>query len=695
MSKPPVAQKIPHEITTHGDSRIDNYYWMRLSDEQKNAEEANRDAQTNQVLGYLNAENAYTNDVMAHTEQFQKDLFSEMKGRIKETDQSVPVKDNGYWYYSRFEAGQNYAYNCRKKESLETGTEEILIDGPKLAEGKDYWAVGSYDVSEDNKYMCYGVDIVSRRIYTVYFKNLETGEMMEDILEGTSGGASWSNDNKTIFYTKKDPTTLRDNQVWRHELGTPQGSDVLVFEEKDEEFSCFVYKTKSKKYMVIGSNQTLSTEYRVLEANNPQGEFKIIQPRERNHEYGIDHYGDKFYIVTNWNAKNFRLMETSVDATSKENWKEIIAHRDNVLLEGITIFNSFLIVDERTEGLTQLRIIRWDNSNEYYMEFPDPAYSAGVGANPEFNTEILRYSYTSLTTPPSTFDFNMSTKERLLLKQQEVVGTFNSSDYTSERLYAKAQDGTMIPISLVYKKGFKKDGSAPTLLYAYGSYGYSIDATFSSTRLSLLDRGFVFAIAHIRGGQEMGRQWYEDGKLLKKTNTFTDFIDCGKFLVENQYASKDKLFAMGGSAGGLLMGAITNMAPDMWRGVISAVPFVDVVTTMLDESIPLTTFEFDEWGNPKDKAYYDYMKSYSPYDNIEKKNYPNILVTTGYWDSQVQYWEPAKYMAKMREFKTDDNMLIMWCNMDAGHGGKSGRFEYLKEIALDYAFMLDLAGIKE
>ena len=695
MSKPPVAQKIPHEITTHGDSRIDNYYWMRLSDEQKNAEEGSRDVQTNQVLGYLNAENAYTNDVMAHTEQFQKDLFSEMKGRIKETDQSVPVKDNGYWYYSRFEAGQNYAYNCRKKESLETGTEEILIDGPKLAEGKDYWAVGSYDVSEDNKYMCYGVDIVSRRIYTVYFKNLETGEMMEDILEGTSGGASWSNDNKTIFYTKKDPTTLRDNQVWRHELGTPQSSDVLVFEEKDEEFSCFVYKTKSKKYMVIGSNQTLSTEYRVLEANNPQGEFKIIQPRERNHEYGIDHYGDKFYIVTNWNAKNFRLMETSVDATSKENWKEIIAHRDNVLLEGITIFNSFLIVDERTEGLTQLRIIRWDNSNEYYMEFPDPAYSAGVGANPEFNTEILRYSYTSLTTPPSTFDFNMSTKERVLLKQQEVVGTFNSSDYISERLYAKAQDGTMIPISLVYKKGFKNDGSAPTLLYAYGSYGYSIDATFSSTRLSLLDRGFVFAIAHIRGGQEMGRQWYEDGKLLKKINTFTDFIDCGKFLVENQYAAKDKLFAMGGSAGGLLMGAITNMAPDMWRGVISAVPFVDVVTTMLDESIPLTTFEFDEWGNPKDKTYYDYMKSYSPYDNIEKKNYPNILVTTGYWDSQVQYWEPAKYMAKMREFKTDNNMLIMWCNMDAGHGGKSGRFEYLKEIALDYAFMLDLAGIKE
>ena len=632
---------------------------------------------------------------MAHTDQFQKDLFSEMKGRVKETDQSVPVKDNGYWYYSRFEAGQNYAYNCRKKESLETGTEEILIDGPKLAEGKDYWAVGSYDVSENNKYLCYGVDIVSRRIYTVYFKNLETGEMIEDVLEGTSGGASWANDNKTIFYTKKDPNTLRDSQVWRHELGTSQEKDVLVFEEKDEEFSCFVYKTKSKKYMVIGSNQTLSTEYRVLEASNPKGEFKIIQSRERNHEYGIDHYGDKFYIVTNWNAKNFRLMETSVDATSKENWKEIIAHRDKVLLEGITIFNSFLIVDERTEGLTQLRIIRWDNSNEYYMEFPDPAYSAGVGANPEFNTEILRYSYTSLTTPPSTFDFNMSTKERVLLKQQEVVGTFNSSDYISERLYAKAQDGTMIPISLVYKKGFKNDGSAPTLLYAYGSYGYSIDATFSSTRLSLLDRGFVFAIAHIRGGQEMGRQWYEDGKLLKKINTFTDFIDCGKFLVENKYTAKDKLFAMGGSAGGLLMGAITNMAPDMWRGVISAVPFVDVVTTMLDESIPLTTFEFDEWGNPKDKTYYDYMKSYSPYDNIEKKNYPNILVTTGYWDSQVQYWEPAKYMAKMRELKTDNNMLIMWCNMDAGHGGKSGRFEYLKEIALDYAFMLDLAGIKE
>lgn len=695
MPKPPVAQKIPHEITTHGDTRIDNYYWMRLSDEQKNAEEANRDDQTKQVLGYLNSENAYTKEVMAHTDKFQQELFDEMKSRIKETDQSVPVKSNGYWYYSRFEAGQNYAYNCRKKESLETGNEEILIDGPKLAEGKEYWALGSYDISENNKFMCYGIDIVSRRIYTVYFKNLETGELLSDVLEGTSGGAAWSNDNKTVFYTKKDPTTLRDNQIWRHELGTPQSSDVLVFEEIDEEFSCFVYKTKSKKFMVIGSNQTLSTEYRVLEADNPTGEFRIIQPRERNHEYGIDHYGDKFYIVTNWDAKNFRLMETPVNATSKENWKEIIAHRDNVLLEGITIFNNFLVVDERSEGLTQLRIIRWDKTNEYYMEFPDPAYAAGVSANPEFNTEILRFSYTSLTTPPSTYDFNMSTKERVLLKQQEVVGNFKSSDYVSERLYAKAQDGTLIPISLVYKKEFKKNGSAPTLLYAYGSYGYSIDATFSSTRLSLLDRGFVFAIAHIRGGQEMGRQWYEDGKLLKKINTFTDFIDCGKYLVENQYAAKDKLFAMGGSAGGLLMGAITNMAPDMWRGVISAVPFVDVVTTMLDETIPLTTFEFDEWGNPKDKTYYDYMKSYSPYDNIEKKNYPNILVTTGYWDSQVQYWEPAKYMAKMREYKTDNNMLVMWCNMDAGHGGKSGRFEFLKEIALDYAFMLDLAGIKE
>ncbi len=695
MSQAPDAKKIPYPISYHGDTRIDDYYWMRLSDEQKNADEKSRDEQTTDVLSYLNAENDYTRQQLAHTDALKDKLFLEMKGRIKETDQSVPVKENGYYYYTRFEAGQDYAYNCRKKESLETGKEEILINGPELAKGKDYWALASYDVSEDNKILCYGTDIVSRRIYTIEFKNLETGEMLSDKLEGTSGGATWAGDNKTVFYSKKDPQTLRDFQIWRHTLGTDQSKDVLVYEEKDEEFSCFVYKTKSKRYIVIGSSQTLATEYRVLDTTNPNGEFKLFEPRERNHEYGIDHYGDKFYIVTNWNAKNFRLMETPVSQTGRAHWKEVIAHRDDVLLEGIAIFKNHLIVDERKNGLTQLRIRRWDGSGEYYMEFQDPAYAAGVSSNPEFDTEIVRYSYTSLTTPNSVYDFNMNTKERVLLKQQEVVGGYNPDDYKSERLYATAADGTKVPISLVYKKGFEKNGQAPLLLYAYGSYGYSIDATFSSTRLSLLDRGFVFAIAHIRGGQEMGRHWYEDGKLLKKKNTFTDFISCGEFLVKEKYTSNEKLFAMGGSAGGLLMGAITNMAPNMWRGIISAVPFVDVITTMLDETIPLTTFEFDEWGNPKNKEYYDYMKSYSPIDNIEKKNYPNILVTTGYWDSQVQYWEPAKYVAKMRDNKTDNNLLLLWCNMDAGHGGKSGRYEYLKEIAMEYAFMLDLAGIKE
>lgn len=691
----PMAKKIPFEITEHGDTRVDNYYWMRLSDEQKNAPEDQRDEQTKDVLAYLNAENDYTKKVLAHTDEFQKKLFEEMKARVKETDQSVPVKENGYWYYTRYETGKDYPYYCRKKDSMETGSEEVLIDGPAMAQGHDYWSLGGFSVSEDNKILAYGEDLVSRRIYTVKFKNIATGEVLSDVLEGTTGGATWAADNKSVFYTKKDPTTLREFQIWRHTLGTPQTADVLVFHEKDEEFHSFVYKTKSKKFLVIGSNQTLSSEYQVLESNNPTGKFRVIQPRERNLEYGLDHYGDKFYITTNLDAKNFRLMQCPLDKTTKENWTEVIPHRADVLLEGIEIFKDYLVVDERKNGLTQLRMIKWADNSEKYMEFQDPAYAAGTGANPDFDTDILRYSYSSMTTPNSQYDYNMTTGERTLLKQQEVVGGHNPTDYQSERVYATAKDGTKVPVSIVYKKGTKLDGSAPLLLYAYGSYGASMDATFSSNRLSLLNRGFVFAIAHIRGGQEMGRAWYEDGKLLKKKNTFTDFIDCGEFLIQQKYTSSDKLFAMGGSAGGLLMGAITNMRPDMWRGIVSAVPFVDVVTTMLDETIPLTTFEFDEWGNPKNKEYYDYMKSYSPYDNIEAKNYPNILITSGYWDSQVQYWEPAKYVAKMREMKTDQNMLLFWCNMDAGHGGKSGRFEALKEIALEYAFMFDLVGIKE
>jgi len=690
-----MAKKIPYNLTEHGDTRVDNYYWMRLSDEQKNAAAESRDQQTKDVLDYLNAENDYTKKVLAHTEEFQKKLFEEMKGRIKEDDQSVPVKDNGYWYYTKYVAGKDYAINCRKKDSMDNPQEEILIDGPAMAAGHDYWALGGIDISDDNQLMCYSEDVVSRRIYNASFKNLSSGQILSDKLEGLAGSPVWAADNKTVFYVKKDPTTLREFQIWRHTLGTVQDKDVLVFQEDNEEFHCFVSRTKSKKYLVIGSHQTLSNEYRVLDASNPNGEFRVIQPRERDLEYSIDHYGDKFYITTNYQAKNFRLMECDENSTTKENWKEVIPHREDVLLEGIEIFKDFLVVDERKNGLTQLRIIKWSDRSEHYMEFQDPAYAAGVGANPDFNTDILRYGYSSMTTPASTYDYNMNTHERTLMKQQEVVGGHNPQDYQSERLYATAKDGTKVPVSLVYKKGTKLDGNAPLLLYAYGSYGATMDAGFSSTRLSLLDRGFVYAIAHIRGGQEMGRHWYEDGKLLKKKNTFTDFIDCADYLVAQKYTSKEKLFAMGGSAGGLLMGAVTNMRPDLWRGVVSAVPFVDVVTTMLDETIPLTTFEFDEWGNPKNKEYYDYMKSYSPYDNIEAKNYPNILVTSGYWDSQVQYWEPAKYVAKLREMKTDQNLLLFWCNMDAGHGGKSGRFEALKEVALEYVFMFDLLGIKE
>jgi oligopeptidase B len=694
MPQPPVAKKVPEKMTIHGHTRVDNYYWMKLTDEQKEAgSKDSADAQTADVLEYLVAENDYREEVMKDLAPFQDSLFNEIVGRIKQTDMSVPTKVRGYWYYSRYEEGKEYPFYCRRKDSMEN-EEEIMLNGPEMAEGHSYFAIGGNSVSPDNSMTAYGVDTVSRRVYTVYVKNLFTGEHLEDKIEGTTGGATWAEDNKTLFYSKKDPVTLRSYQIWKHKLGTPQSEDELVYQEDDETFNCYVYKTKSKKYIVIGSSQTMSTEYQVVDAMNPDQEFKMIQPRERGLEYGIDHYEDHFYIVTNYEAKNFRLMKTPVDKTEKENWQEVIAHREDVLLEGIDIFKDYLVVEERKNGLSQIRIKPWEG-NEYYMEFQDPAYLAYTSGNPEFDTKILRYGYTSLTTPSSTYDFNMETKERTLLKQQEVIGDFSPENYESERLYATAGDGTKVPISLVYRKGVKRDGKNPLLLYGYGSYGASMDPYFSSVRLSLLDRGFVYAIAHIRGGQEMGRSWYEDGKLLNKKNTFTDFIDCADFLIEEKLTSKDHLYAMGGSAGGLLMGAVVNMRPDLWNGVVAAVPFVDVVTTMLDESIPLTTGEFDEWGNPKDSTYYEYILSYSPYDQVKAQNYPNMLVTTGYWDSQVQYWEPAKWVAKLRELKTDDNMLLMYCNMETGHGGASGRFERLRETAMEYAFFLDLEGINE
>jgi oligopeptidase B len=683
----PTAKIVPEELTIHEDTRIDNYFWMRLSDEQKNSKEA--DAQTQDVLDYLNAENAYLKKVMQPTESLQDDLYNEIIGRIKKDDQSVPVKDNGYNYYSRYEEDKDYPLYCRKKSG--TDIEEILLNGPEMAKGYSYYGIGDFSISTNNKLMVYGIDTISRRQYTLYFKDLETGQLLKDQLKNTGGSATWANDNKTVFYTSKDPQTLRQNKIYKHFIGTDQSKDVLVYEETDETFNSFVYKTKSKEYIIIGSQQTLSSEYRFLDANKPSGEFKIIQPREPNLEYSIDHFDKHFYIRTNLDAKNFRLVKTPVNKTTKEHWTDVISHRADVYFQDFDLFKNHLVVSERQNGLRALRVIKWDQSEDYSLKFNDPSYLAYTTSNLDFDTNILRYDYTSLTTPSSTYEYNMDTKEQVLLKQDEVVGgTFSAENYTSERLYAKANDGTKIPISVVYKKGLEKSETTPLLLYSYGSYGSSSEAFFDASRLSLLDRGFIYAIAHIRGGQEMGRDWYENGKLLKKKNTFTDFINCGEYLVEKGYSSPYHMYAYGGSAGGLLMGAILNMKPELWNGVVAAVPFVDVVSTMLDETIPLTTFEFDEWGNPKNRDYYNYMKSYSPYDNVEAKEYPNILVTTGYWDSQVQYWEPAKWVAKLRELKTDNNLLLMDCNMETGHGGASGRFERYKRTALIYAFMLNL-----
>jgi len=679
--EPPVAEKIAKELTIHGDTRVDNYYWLNERENPK-------------VIEYLEAENAYKDAVMKHTEVLQEELFNEIIARIKQTDISVPYKDNGFYYYTRYQEGGEYPIYCRKKGSLEA-EEEILLNVNEMAEGYDYYSVAGHSVSTDNKLIAFGVDTVSRRKYTIYFKDLTTGELLPDKIPVTSGRATWANDNKTVFYAAKDETTLRSYKIMRHVLGTDVSQDKKIYEEKDITFGTYVYKTKSKKYIIIASSQTLSDEYRFLDANQPMGQFKIIQPRERGLEYSMDHYKDKFYIRTNYKAKNFRLMETSIGKTTKENWKVVIPHRDDVYLGRFEIFKDFLVVSERIKGLPNIRIIKWEDKSEHYLDFGEETYSAGISANPEFDTDLLRYRYTSFTTPSSVFDYNMNTREKELLKQQEVLGDFDSNNYHAERHYATAKDGTKVPISLVYRKGLEKNGDNPLLLYGYGSYGSTMNASFSSVRLSLLDRGFVFAMAHIRGGSEMGRYWYEEGKLLNKKNTFTDFIDCGEYLIAEKFTNPDKLFAMGGSAGGLLMGAVLNMRPDLFKGIIAGVPWVDVITTMLDDSIPLTASEWDEWGNPNNEEYYWYMLSYSPYDNVAAKDYPAMLVTTGLEDSQVQYFEPAKWVAKLRALKTDNNILLLHTNMGAGHGGVSGRFRRYRETALEYAFMLDLLGIKE
>lgn len=678
--KPPIAKKIKKELIKHGDTRIDNYFWLR---ERENPE----------VISYLKAENAYLKETLKHTDDFQEKLFKEIVGRIKKDDSSVPYRKNGYFYYTRYEKEKEYPIYCRKKENMK-GKEEVLLNVNNMAEGHKFYRVTGLSISPDNNKLSYGVDTISRRKYSIFIKDLKTGKILPDKIINTTGRAVWAEDNKTMFYTAKDKT-LRAYKIFRHQLGGNTNEDKEIYHEKDPTFSTYVSRTKSDKYIMIASYSTLSTEFRFIKAEDPGQEFKIIHPREKDLEYSVDHFEGNFYIKTNYKAKNFRLMSTPVNKTSKSDWKEIIPHRKDVFLTDFEIFRDFLVLSERKNGLINLRVIKWKDKSEHYLNFGEEAYSAYISYNPEFKTNQLRYGYSSMTTPGSTYDYNMEKRTKKLLKQQEVIGDFKPENYKTERHYALAKDGAKIPISLVYRTGMKKDGKNPLLLYGYGSYGASMSAYFSSVRLSLLDRGFVYAIAHIRGGQEMGRYWYEDGKLLKKKNTFTDFIDCAEYLIGKKFTTPGKLFAMGGSAGGLLMGAIVNMRPDLFKGIVAGVPWVDVITTMLDDTIPLTTSEYDEWGDPNKKEYYDYMLSYSPYDNVGKKNFPSMLVTTGLHDSQVQYWEPAKWVAKIRANKTDDNILLLHTNMDAGHGGVSGRFRRYRETALEYAFMFDLMGIRE
>ena len=677
----PQAIKKPKKLVKHKDIRIDNYYWLN-------------DRENPEVIAYLNAENNYTKHMMQHTEAFQKDLFEEMKGRIKEDDTSVPYKLNGYWYITRFEIGQDYPVYTRKKETLEA-PEEILFDCNEMAKGLAFFNLGSMSISPDNTMVSFSIDTIGRRQYTIQIKNLITGDILADKIENTTSSSTWANDNKTLFYCMKEEVTLRSHKIFKHKLHTDSKEDSVVFYEADETFNTFVYKTKSKKYLVIGSSSTVSSEYRILNADTPDGDFKIFQKRKRDLEYSIAHYNDSFYIISNGDgATNFNLLKTSEHKTEKRYWKEVIPYRNDVLIEDIEIFKDYLVINERENGLNKLRIMNWDGTEDYYLPFESETYTTYISVNPDFDSDVLRYGYNSLTSPSSVIDYNFKTKQSDIKKEQEVLGgNFNKENYESQRIWATARDGVKIPISMVYKKGTKLDGTSPLLQYAYGSYGSTIDPSFSTVRLSLLDRGFIYAIAHVRGGEYLGRDWYENGKLLHKLNTFYDFIDCSKYLIQQKYTSPNHLYAYGGSAGGMLMGAVINMNPELYNGILAAVPFVDVVTTMLDDTIPLTTGEYDEWGNPNKKAYYEYMKSYSPYDNVETKNYPNMLVTTGLHDSQVQYWEPAKWVAKLRELKTDTNKLLLHTDMDAGHGGASGRFESLKEVALEYAFILDLEGI--
>jgi len=673
---PPVAEKILVELVNHGDTRIDNYYWMKERDDPK-------------VKAYLEQENEYLDKVMTHTEALQEELYEELTGRLKQDDESVPYRKNGYYYYSRYEEGKEYPIYCRKKDNLEA-EEEIMLNVNEMAEGYDYFNVSGLSVSPDNKWLAYGVDTVSRRLYTIHFKNLETGEIISDKLPNTASDPAWANDNKTVFYTTKNTETLLSERVYKHTKNRDVSDDELIYEEKDNTFYIGISKSKSGRFIVIWNGATTTNDYWLIDADTPDASLKNFTPRIEGMEYSIDHVNGRFYIITNWDATNFRLMETGEINTGRDNWNEVIAEREDVLLQDMEVFKNYLVLNERKNGLINLRIMHLRTGEEHYMDFGEEAYLAFPTSNPEMDTEELRYYYSSLTTPYSIIDYNMNTKEKELKKQQEVVGGHNPDDYVVLRLYAPSRDGVEIPITVAYKKGFEKNGQSPMMLYGYGSYGATMDPSFRMSWLSLYDRGFAVAIAHVRGGQINGRQWYEDGKMFKKKNTFYDFIDCAEYLIAEGFTNPDKLFGQGGSAGGLLIGAVSNLRPDLFKGLIAGVPFVDVITTMSDASIPLTTNEYDEWGNPNELESYEYIKSYSPYDNVKEQEYPNMLVTTGFHDSQVQYWEPAKWVAKLRVYNTGDNVVLLQTEMEAGHGGASGRFRRFRRTALEYAFMLDL-----
>ena len=678
---PPVADKIPVSFKKFNDIRIDDYYWLK---ERENPE----------VIDYLERENDYYEKMTSHTLDLQNKLFKEIKDKIKEDDESVPYFLNGYWYKTKYKEGLDYPVYTRFKDSL-NNNEEILFDCNELAKKHDYFNLSNFQISPDNKIVAFSTDVVSRRLYSVQFKNLETGKVYSDKIINSSGSFAWANDNSTLFYTSRDVNTLRNDKIFKHVLNTDYKNDELVYFEKDETFYTNVSKSKSKKFIIISSFSTLTSEFQFLPADNINESFKLFNKRKRGVEYSINHYDDHFYIITNKDkAYNYKLMKTKISETSSENWTDVVEHRKNVLIEGIDIFKDHLVVSERVDGLNRINIKKWDDSENYFLNFDNETFSSNTTTNLDFNSKKLNYAYNSLNEPYSVIEFDMITKEKTILKQHKVLDkNFSKDNYVTERIWADSQDGNQIPISLIYKKGIKRDGSNPLLIYGYGSYGNTIDPSFSISRLSLLDRGFIYAISHVRGSEYLGRDWYENGKLLNKKNSFNDFVDSTKFLISEGYTSAEHCYAYGGSAGGLLMGAVINMAPELYNGVIAAVPFVDVITTMLDETIPLTTSEYDEWGNPNQKEYYEYMMSYSPYDNVSKLKYPNLLVTTGLHDSQVQYWEPAKWVAKLRDYKQDQNYLFLNTNMESGHGGSSGRFEAIKDLAKEYAFLFDLENI--